>query len=146
MIETNDIVNVYFSRAEALFNCRVTYRPCAEGDSWELEDKHGIDHRVGMFERMDFVGRAEEAAVGAASSMLDPERPLDNPALNPGAAAQRLVGADEKAYQPKPPVLPPDKIEEWLIKVMAENGQRTFATFAQTINAIIDVLDDRRPK
>jgi len=59
MIEVNDVVNVHFVHSESLFNCRITHRPCAEGDSWELEDERGICHRVSVFERMDFVGRTE---------------------------------------------------------------------------------------
>jgi len=45
-------VNVFFARADALFNVRVRDLPHDVGDSWVLESEDGTVHHVIFFERM----------------------------------------------------------------------------------------------
>lgn len=52
-IEVGDFVNVYFERADAIFDYEILYIPQATGDSWHLKHKNGMLCYVQFFECME---------------------------------------------------------------------------------------------
>lgn len=52
MIEKGDTVNVYFEYADAIFDAKVDYIPCATGDLWHLLSEDGQDIYVMNFSSM----------------------------------------------------------------------------------------------
>jgi len=60
-IEVGDIVNIYFTSSNALWNVKVLGRPADVGDSWKLQStEHRLNsqykgqlHNVVLYERMD---------------------------------------------------------------------------------------------
>lgn len=51
-IKKGDIVNVYFSTADAIYDAEVIYIPTTPGDSYQLVDEHGNKYSVQNYDYM----------------------------------------------------------------------------------------------
>ena len=61
-IEIGDIVNVYFSTADAIFNVEIISSPCATGDCWRLKGGDGKLYNVQTYAYMEKVKGTQSAS------------------------------------------------------------------------------------